>query len=499
MAFFLVSRLTGVLRTMVISYFFGTTGNLDAYLAAFRVPDLIFQLMAGGALASAFIPTYSEYLARGDQEGGWRLASEVMNLLIVTVVASSALAAIFAVPLARYLAPGFTPAQQALTASLLRYLLVSTVIFSVSGLLMGLLNAHQHFFLPALAPVLYNVAIIIAAWLWHQQWDVRALVFGVIIGATLHFAVQLPGLRMIGFRYHHVLSLRDAAVRKVLKLMAPRAIGLAAVQIDFLVNTILASHLPHGSLAALNYAFLLMLLPQGVFAQAVGTAAFPTFAAQVARGEMDSMRRAFNTTLSNVFFLTLPATVILFLLRFPLIQVLLQHHNFDAHSTALTAYALQFFALGLCGHAAVEILARTFYALHDTATPVAISVGAMSLTVLLSLWLVRPLAHGGLALATSIGVFVEMALLFIFLSRRLRGLIRMPLAISVARNTVASVLMGLLLWAGLRLFPHISPWWSATVGLLLAGIAYFLFAYALGSSEARGWWRFARRKLPFRR
>ncbi len=499
MAFFLVSKVAGVLRTIITSTLFGTTGALDAYLAAFRLPDLIFQLVAGGALASAFIPTYSTYLARGDREKGWQLASAVANLLLVVVAAVGLVAAIFALPLVQYvIAPGFTPVQQALTASLLRYLLISTAIFSVSGLVMGILNAHQHFFLPALAPVLYNVAIILAAWFWHQQYSVASLVFGVIIGAILHFAIQLPGLYRLHFHYYPILSLRDAAVRKVMKLMAPRVAGLAAVQLTFLVNTILASDLPTGSLAALNYAFLLMLLPQGIFAQAVGTAAFPTFAAQVARGEMDAMRRAFQRTLSNVLFLTLPATAILFVFRYPIIQVLLQHRAFDAHSTAMTAYALAFFSLGLCGHSAVEILARAFYAMHDTATPVAISIGAMALTVLLSLWLVHPMLQGGLALATSIGVLLEMSVSLLFLSRRLHGLGGKALAVSAGQNALAALLMGVTAWLVLRALPTLSPWWSATVGLLLSSLLYFGLAYLLGSNEARFWWHISRAKL-FRR
>jgi len=496
MAFFLVSKVVGVLRTIITSTLFGTSGALDAYLAAFRLPDIIFQLVAGGALASAFIPTYSTYLARGDREKGWKLASSVANLLFIVVVSVGVVAAIFALPLVKYvIAPGFTPAQQTLTASLLRYLLISTAIFSVSGLLMGILNAHQHFFLPALAPVLYNVAIIIAAWSWHRHFGVASLVIGVIIGAVLHFSVQLPGLYRLHFHYYPILSLRDAAVRQVMKLMGPRVAGLAAVQLTFLVNTILASRLPTGSLAALNYAFLLMLLPQGIFAQAVGTAAFPTFAEQVARGKMDEMRRAFNRTLRHVLFLTLPATAILFVFRYPIIQVLLQHRAFDAHSTAMTAYALAFFSLGLCGHSAVEILARAFYAMHDTATPVMISIGAMALTVLLSLWLVQPLLQGGLALATSIGVLLEMSVSLLFLSRRLHGLGGKTLAVSAGRNALAAFTVGLIAWLTLQALPTLSPWWSATVGLLLTAVLYFGFAYLLGSSEARFWWHTGRTRL----
>ncbi|HEY53655.1 MAG TPA: murein biosynthesis integral membrane protein MurJ, partial [Caldilineae bacterium] len=359
MALFVVSRALGLVREMVIGAQFGTSADLDAYLAAFRLPDLLFTLVAGGALASAFIPTFSERLARDDESDAWDLAAKVANLLVLALTVLAVLAGIFAQPLVEHIiAPGFSPEQQALTVSLMRWMLVSTVIFGLSGLVMGILNAYQHFLLPALAPVFYNLAIILAAWLLAPSMGVQALVVGVVVGAILHLLVQVPGLVHFHARWTPSLSLADPGVREVLRLMGPRVLGLAVVQVNFMVNIFLASGLVEGSISALNYAWLIMLLPQGIFAQAIATAAFPTFSHQAAKGQRTALQDTLGCILALLLFLTIPAAVLLYQLRFPIISLLLERGAFDAHATAMTAYALAFFSIGLVGHAVVEITAR---------------------------------------------------------------------------------------------------------------------------------------------
>jgi len=452
MALFVLSRALGLVREMVIGAAFGTRADYDAYLAAVRIPDLLFALMAGGALASAFIPTFARYFARDDREGGWRLASAVVNLVLVSLTVAACLVWLAAPSIvALILAPGFPPAQQALTVSLMRRMLVAPVLFGVSGVVMGILNARQHFFLPALAPSMLNLSLIMTAWWLAPHLGVRALALGYVVGAVLHLAVQLPGLPRVGAQYHPILTLRDPGVREVLRLMAPRVLGLAVIHLNFLVNTNIASRLGEGAVSALNYAWLLMLLPQGVFALAVATAVFPTFADQAARGERDSMRRTLATTLRMVFFLTLPAAVGLLLLRRPLVALLFERGAFRASSTEAVAWALAFYALGLMGHAGVEILARAFYALHDTWTPVWVGGLAMGLNVALSLaltaafgWMGLP-PHGGLALANSVATLLEMGGLLVLLRPRLGGLGGRALALSVGRSLLASAAMGGLL------------------------------------------------------
>jgi len=492
MALFVVSRALGLVREMVIGHQFGTSGTLDAYLAAFRLPDILFQIVAGGALASAFIPTFATFWERDDRAGAWRLASAVINLVLAITVALAAASALLAPWLVRVvIAPGFDAERQALAAGLMRLMLVTPAVFGVSGVIMGILNARQHFFLPAVAPVLYNLGIIGGALLLAPSMDVRGLAVGVVAGSLGHLLVQLPALARQGMRYAPVLGLRDAGVREVGRLMLPRMLGLAAVQLNFLVNTILASGLAAGSLSALNYAWLLMLLPQGVFAQAVATAAFPTFSAQVARGALHEMRAMLATTLRAVLYLALPATVGLMLLRTPLVQVIFQRGAFTQGSTGMVAGALALYAIGLPAHSAVEILVRAFYAMHDTRTPVAVGVAAMGLNVGLSLALLGAFEsagkppYGGLALANSLATMAEMGALLGVLRRRLGGLEERRLASSLARVGLASAAMAAVLLAVSWALAGASAWLQAGVGIAAGVATYAGASLALGATEPR--------------
>lgn len=479
MALFVLSRALGLLREMVIGAQFGASADLDAYLAAFRLPDLLFTLVAGGALASAFIPTFSERLAHDDRAGAWELAANVANLLVLALTLLALLAAVFARPLvAGIIAPGFNAGQQALTVSLMRWMLASTVIFGLSGLIMGVLNSYQHFLLPALAPAIYNLAIITAAWLLAPALGVQALVIGVVAGAALHLLVQLPGLRHFGARWTPSLSLADPGVREVLRLMGPRVLGLAVVQINFMVNIFLASGLPAGSISALNYAWLIMLLPQGIFAQAIATAAFPTFAHQAARGERQALQDTLGGILALLLFLTIPAAVLLYQLRIPAISLLLERGAFDAVATRLTAFALAFYALGLVGHAVVEVVARAFYALKDTMTPVKIGMAAMASNIGLSLLFIGPLAHGGLALANSLATLAEMVVLLWLLRARLGGWQARRVAASAIKTAGASAVMA----GGTAILLRLTAAWPGPAQALAAGggaITLFVLAAAL--------------------
>ena len=484
MGFFIISRALGLLREVVIGAQFGTSAELDAYLAAFRVPDLLFQLVAGGALASAFLPTFTARLVQGDRAKAWRLASAVANLMILVLTVVAVIAALSAPWLVQHLlAPGFSASQQALTVSLMRLMLISTIIFGVSGLVMGALNTMQHFLAPAAAPVIYNLAIIGGAWLLGGALGVRGLAIGVLVGAAGHLLVQMPALIRLGARYTPVLDVRDAAVREIGRLMAPRVLGLAAVQLNFWVNTILASGLPEGRLAALNYGWLIMLLPQGIFAQAVATVAFPTFAAQVAHHNLVALRSTFTTSLRTILFFILPAAIGLILLAQPLIAVLLQRNAFTAASTALVTTALQMYALGLVGHSVVEIAARAFYALHDTTTPVVVGVSAMLLNIVLSLLLLGPLQHGGLALANSIATTLEMIVLLWLLRKRLDGLDSEMLAPSLWRTGLASLALGIIVW-GWQQAPGVSgAWLKVLLCLPLGAGVYLTVAWLLQAEE----------------
>jgi putative peptidoglycan lipid II flippase len=492
MVLFLASRVLGLLREVVIARQFGTSAEMDAYLAAFRLPDFLFYVVAGGALGSAFIPIFTGCLTRADQPGAWRLASAVINWTTLLLTGLGGLAAIFAPWIVQTFFADFTPEQQALTTELMRWMLISTVIFGVSGIIMGILNAYQHFFLPALAPVIYNLAIILGAWLLGPLWGVRGLAAGVVLGAMGHLLVQLPGLMFGGrLRYQPALAWHDPSLREIARLMGPRVLGLAAVQLNFVVNAVLAAGLTTGSLTALNYGWIIMLLPQGIIAQSVATALFPTLAALAAREEWSEMRHIFILTLRNLLFLTLPAAVGLIVLAEPLVRLLLERGAFGPDSTVVTAWALSFFALGLVGHNLVEIMTRAFYALRNTKTPVGIGLAAMGVNVGLS-WLLLKLftawgwsPHGGLALANSIAVTLEMSVMLAFLGPRLGGLAEPGLRQALAKMGLAAGGMAVALWL-LRPFLLSSPSLvGGIVGIGSGGLIYLGLAYFLGLDEIK--------------
>jgi putative peptidoglycan lipid II flippase len=502
MALFVVSRAMGLLREIVIAHQFGTSAELDAYLAAFRVPDLLFALMAGGALGSAFIPVFSDYLTRGDEGDAWRLASAVINWVLLFLSAAGVVAALAAPVLVdTVIAPGFTTAQKALTVELMRWMLVATVIFGVSGVVMGILNARQHFWRPALAPSIYNAAIIAGAWLLGPSMGVYGLVVGVLIGAVGHLLIQIPGLRREGMRFSLRLAPGDPGVREVGWLMAPRALGLAAVEVNHLVNVMLASSLAVGSLAALNYGRLIMLLPEGVIAQSVAIAAFPTFAVLVARNQRGQLRNMLQTTLRSVLYLTLPAAVGLIWLRQPLVSALLERGAFNARSTQATSWALMFYALGLVGHAVVEIVTRAFYALHDTRTPVIVGISTMAANVGLSLGflaLFRAVGwqpHGGLALANSLATTAEMVVLWGLISRRLERSRDASMTGAVWRMGAGCLAMLAVLVALTSAIAGAPAWLISGAGIVVGGAIYGLVTLALGSQEPVALLRALRRRL----
>jgi len=493
MTLFVASRVLGLVRQMVIGTLFGTGGGVDAYVAAARVSETVFLVITGGALGTAFIPAFADHLAKEDHAGAWRLASAVTNLSLIALTVTVGLMALFAPVLVRtVVAPGFDPTQQALTVSLLRLMLISPIIFGVSGIVMGALNAHQHFFLPALAPSLYNLSIIAGAFFLGPRLGVMGMAVGVVVGAALHLLVQVPGLLRYGGRYILTLGLDNPSVREVGRLMAPRMLGTAIGQLNFIVNTSLASRLGEGAVSALNYAWLLMLLPQGVFAMAVGTAAFPTFAEQAARGERDEMWRTLAATLRVVFFLCIPATVGLLALGRPLVGLLFERGAFETSSTEAVAWALAFYALGLVGHAGLEIVSRAFYALHDTFTPVWVGVVAMGLNVVLSLTLPGVfvgagwLPHAGLALANSIATLLELVVLLALVRRRINGREGRRTLIAFLKSGLAALAMGAVLLVWQMALPGAGTLVLGGGGVLLGTAVYMVAALLLlGGKELR--------------
>lgn len=501
---FAIGQVFGLLRRVLVANAFGTSAALDAFLAANRVSETLFNLVAGGALGSAFIPTFTGLLARQKREAAWQLASGVANLVLLTLTILSALAAFFAPLIVRYaLAPGFAadPAQLALTVSLMRIQLFSAILFGLSGLVMGILNAHQVFLVPALTPSMYQIGLIFGVLALAPSMGIYGLAWGVVLGAAAHLLLQLPTLLRQQGHYTPTLGLHDPHVHEVLRLMLPRMIGVAVVQLNFWVSIWLGSRMTAGSVTALTYGFALMLMAETAIAQSAATAAMPTFSAQYALGKLDDMRHSLAATLRGVLLLALPASIGLIVLRTPIIALLFQRGEFTAFSTALTAWALLWYAIGLTGHSLLEVLARSFYALHDTKTPVYVGAAAMLLNVPLSFALAALfehwgwMPHGGLAAANSLATALEVLGLLYLMRRRLGGLDGRILAQALGQGTVAVALMGAVLQGWQRLGSAHGNLVVVSGGVLLGGLVYALALFALHTPEAQAIWQMAKNRL----
>ncbi len=489
MLFFVLSRVTGIVRDVVILAEFDLSASLDAYQAAFRLPDMLFEVVAGGALGSAFLPTFTQLWQRQGAAQAWRLFSQTLNAVTLLLTVLAAICIVGAPWLVRtVVAPGFTPDQHLLVVHLMRGLLLGTVVYGASGLCMAALNTQQHFTLPALVPALRNLAMIAGALFLTDSWGVYGLVAGAVAGAFLHLLVQLPAVVRHGMRYDFVLSWRDTGLRHVVRLMLPRMVGLAFLHLNFIVNTHLVSQLSPGSVSAMTYGFQLMLLPFGLFGQALAIAAFPTFSAQVAGRDWSALQDTFSRSIRIVVFFAVPAAVGMYLLRLPLIEVLYQRGSFTAESTVQVAYVLQFFLTGLLAYTVVEVTVRAFYAFHDTRTPVTAGVLIALLNMGLSIWWIGPLGVGGPALANGIATTVEMLLLLLWLRRKLPELEYRPLLRGLGQVGLATAGMAALLWytqdwlmaSGWGQDSAFRPLLLLGAGLGLAVPVYFGLAWAVG-------------------
>jgi putative peptidoglycan lipid II flippase len=473
----LASRVLGWVRLLVIGSQFGASRELDAYFADFRIPDAIFQLVVAGALSAALIPVFQGYRARENEQEAWRLASSVINLVLIGLAGFSLLMAIFAPWIVPLVTPGFDAPTTELTIRMTRVMLLSPVFIGMGAVVSGILNSYERFAVPAIAPLFYNLAIIGAAIFLAPVMGVEGLAVGVAIGSLAHLLVQLPNLAAVGQRYDLTISLRHPGVRRVAWLMGPRTLGLAAVQINFIASTLLASGLPEGSVTAYNYAFQLMQVPVGVVGVSIAVVLFPRLSRDAALGRVRDVRAQLATALRILLFIAAPLTAVMTVLREPLTAVFFQYGLFSAQSTQRTAEALLFFTIGLGAQTLVPLLARTFYALQDTRTPVIWAIAAVALNVPLMAWLAGPMGVGGLALALTITATLEVIGLLWALRERLNGVQGGELLGSLARSTVAAVAAALVMLGGLQLA---QAWFASLLAHGLGRLIVLLALSAMG-------------------
>lgn len=445
----MASRVLGVARDMVFARYFGAGDQMDAFNVAFRIPNLVRDLFAEGAMSASFVPTFTRYLMHRGREEAWRLGSLVISALLVVTGAIVLLGIVFAEPLVRLFAAEYAsvPGKLELTVLLTRVMFPFLTLVAVAVAAMGMLNALRHFFIPALAPAMFNVGAIVCALLFVPLAPrvgyppVLALALGTLLGGLLQALLQWPSLRAEGFRFRFRLAPRDAGLREVLLLMLPGTLGLAAVQINQFVNTVLATGEGTGAVSWLNYAFRLMYLPIGLFGVSIATAAVPAISSFAAQADARGMRATISSSLRMMLMLNVPATVGLMVLAGPIVSVIFERGQFTRADTTATAAALLFYAPGLVGYSAVKIASPAFYALRDSRTPVLVSVLSIAVNVALNLTLVRVFGYRGLALGTALASLLNAALLLELLRRRLGGLDFGRVALALGKILAASALM----------------------------------------------------------
>ncbi|MCC6705192.1 MAG: murein biosynthesis integral membrane protein MurJ [Thermomicrobiales bacterium] len=496
------SRLIGLVREVIIARQFGTSGEYDAYLAAFRIPDLLFLLIMTGSFGSAFIPVFRGLLDE-DEDDAWRLASAVITWTALLVVAASVIVLLFADPIARHLvAPGLSPELQALSARIMRILLLAQLFIGMGIAAKGILETHHRFAVPGLAPLLYNLGIIFGALFLAGRWGVTGLAIGVVLGGLMHFVIQIPELLKVGLVYRPTLR-RVAGLRDVAAMLGPRIIGQAAFQINFIVVTYMATREGEGKVSAINYAWAIMMLPNAVMGQSFGTVLFPTMTAQSERGDLDGLRETLTGGLRDLLFLAMPASIGLFAFREEIIRTIFESGAFSSASTELVVAPLAFFALALIFYSLVEVLARTFYAMRIVNVPVIAGVSIMIINVILAVWLTPKIGYAGLALALALSTAIEAIILVVALGFKLGrfdadfGLWFAKVGVASAVMAVVSLVMSDYLNAQLasgaigRWFGLLFLGWA----MALCGGLYGVTAYALRLPEVDRWLRIGRRAL----
>lgn len=451
-----VAKAISLVQTIIIADVFGVGQQWDSYVTANRIPEQIFNLIAGGVLGHAFLPLFTGLLARDEREQAWRFASRVLNTAFLVTAVVSVLAFLAAPWLvANVVAPGFTSeAVVTETAGLMRILLISTLIFSISGIMMGILQSFNRFLLPALAPILFDVGILFGVAFLIPTFGTAGIAIGAVIGAALHLGIQLPGVVRQRMQWFPILEWRDPLLRRMIRLMLPRIVDLGLFSAMAILSNSIASRLGPGAISALDWGWRLMQIPQTLIGTAMGTVIFPTLAALSGVGDVDGKRGAMNGALRFILIGTIPSAVGLIVVGQPLIS-LLEGGAFDSSATALVYNTLRFFALGIIVHSILEVVARSFYADQDTLTPLFVAFGGAAVNVAVAvlttgfLWTNTPDVNtvGGLALANTLGVTFEVVALMIILRKRWRGLGENQLAQTALKTLIASLIMAAVIWA----------------------------------------------------
>lgn len=505
----LISRVLGFFRDRLLAGSFGASDALDAYYAAFRVPDLVYNLLVMGALSAGFIPVFVSLWQKekieGEASDPWRFVSGVFNLLAVGLIVLTVVGWLAAPSFVKFITPGFAGEKLAQTISLTRILFLSPLILGLSAVMGGVLQARRRFLIYSLAPIFYNMGIIGGIMFLAPSFGVYGVAAGVIIGALLHFLIQCPAFYGLGFRYKMVFGWADESVRRLIRLTGPRILTLAVSQINFLALTAIGSGLVAGSLTIFNLTYNIWTFPLGILAASLATAAFPQLSQAIAAGNRQGFREIFSATCRQILFLILPVSALFWVLRTPLVQVILGTGKFGLADVLSTGEALKFLILGLFAEAVNLLLVRGFFALEDTKTPFWVGLFSSILRIGGAWWLAGSLGVAGLALGYASGGIINMVWLWFLLSRKAAGLAGKEIFASALKIILASLVAGLASW-GCLLFG--GGWFnlSTLAGALILGflaggwglVVYLLSVWLLRSPELKIFWQGLKNRLPFK-
>lgn len=503
-----LSAILGFLRSRFLyAHFYNCCVlELDAYNAAFRLPDLIFKLLVTGALSASFIPVFSTYLHR-DETKAYQIASTVINLLLVLFIGISLVVMIFTNQLSGIIAHGFTDSQLSLMSSLTRLLLLAQIFFLLSNFITGMLQVHQVFIIPALSPIIYNIFIIISIFVLVPYFGIYGVAIGTVIGAFFHLAIQLPIAKSVGVRYHFTLNPSLDGVKEVIRLMIPRSLSLGLGEIENTVTLFFASSLSAGSLSLLNLALQLMYLPSRIFGTTVGQASLPILSKNIARNEMDIFRDTVRKTIAQSLFIAIPVTIIVLVHRLPIIRIAFGAKQFPWQATLITAETFAYLTPAIICQAIIQILVRAFYAIHDTRTPLKVSAISLVSNIISSFLLMNFTNLGiiGLAISASLGNLVQCCGLFYFFIRKVDGQGWASVIFHYGQIGLASAILGVASWASLRLFDMFVLDSSRTINLIILStsstliglVFYYLSVKLLKLPEIEDYLKYGKKALNF--
>lgn len=504
------SRVLGLIREIVFAALFGTA-NLGIFIVAFRVPNLLRDLFAEGALSTAFITVFSQKIEKEGEMSAWALAAKMMTLAVVFMSAITILGILFSRPLIDLLAGGFRPEDRDMTILLTQIMFPFILLVSLAALVMGMLNSRNVFGVPAMASSFFNIGSIVGGlligWWIDPQFGRKALIglaVGTLIGGLLQFVIQLPSLKKVGFSFRPDFRWNDSGIRRILVLMVPSVIAASAVQINVMINTGFATHLGSEAVTWLNAAFRLMQLPLGIFGVAVATITLPVVSRIAAAGDREDFGPTLGKALRLAVFLTLPSAVGLYFLARPIISLIYERLAFTAADSMQTGLALQFYAMGLVAYAWVKVLSPAFYAIDKKWTPMVVSFGSIAMNVGLNYLFIfhLGLGHKGLALSTSLSAGMNFLVLYLLMNRHARGMQTARLFGTLSRCAAGAAILGAVCWIGLT---HGAPWLNSPIlwvkiaalgGLIsVAGLAYAATCFVLRVEEIHDATRIVLQKL----